>query len=74
MVRIGVIVIKKKNENDIIQLKRYVVPWKLNGFSVVLASNKADAFQGVDEMSNERLAHDATYLDIDENNIMTGDN
>ena len=74
MVRIGVIVIKKKNENDIIQLKCYVVPWKLNGFSVVLDANKADAFQGVDEMSNERLAHDATSLDIDENNIMTGDN
>ena len=74
MVRIGVIVIKKKNENDIIQLKRYVVPWKLNGFSVVLAANKADAFQEVDEMSNERLAHDAMSLDIDENNITTGDN
>lgn len=74
MVRIGVIVIKKKNENDIIQLRRYVVPWKLNGFSVVLAENKADAFQVVDELSSERLAHDAMSLDIDENNITTGDN
>ena len=74
MVRIGVIVIKKKDENDIIQLRRYVVPWKLNGFSVVLAENKADAFQAVDELSSERLAHDATSLDIDENNITTGDN
>ena len=74
MVRIGVIVIKKKNENDIIQLRRYVVPWKLNGFSVVLAENKADAFPVVDELSSERLAHDAMSLDIDENNITTGDN